>query len=157
MQMKLEPLQQFTCDECGELIKSPKDGWLEWLISTSSDGRKLHGFRIVHHAPASPRKQHNGHCQYPSHFLIGDMHLEHFLGPDGLANLLSMFERPFEDQQEFVEIIRRLHIPYYEEARLYWQIAKDDGFFDEANEYWPYLQDNLKTVIEKYGKSQKRA
>ena len=27
----LEPLKQFICDKCGETIKSPRDGWVEWL------------------------------------------------------------------------------------------------------------------------------
>lgn len=150
--MRLKPLQQFICDKCGNLIKSPKEGWLEWIVSASPDNT-LHGFRIVHTAAASPRSRQSGYCQYPPHFIVGDMYLDHFLGPDGLAKLLSMFDRSFEDQQEFIEIIRRLHIPYYEEARIYWHVAEDAGYFDGANEYYPYLQDSLKTLIERYEKS----
>ena len=29
--MRLRPLEQFICDECGELIEKLEDGWLEWI------------------------------------------------------------------------------------------------------------------------------
>ena len=153
--MKLKPLQQFICDKCRELIKSPTDGWLEWLHS--NDDRTTHGFRVVHNGQASPGKQDGKRCQYHTDLLVGDMHLDHFLGSDGLAALLSMIDRPFDNQQEFVEIIRRLHIPYYEEARLYWQKAKQDDFFSGANEYWPYLEANLTRLIETYENPEEHA
>ena len=64
--------------------------------------------------------------------------------------LLSMLERPLEDQQEFGKIIRRLHIPLYEEAQRYWQEAKDGGFFNDVDESCPY-QYFLEGIIEEYG------
>jgi hypothetical protein len=33
-----------------------------------------------------------------------------------------------------VEFTRRLTVPYYEEAQLYWNQAEQDGLFDGANE-----------------------
>jgi hypothetical protein len=51
--MALRPLRQFICDACGEIIASPKAGWLEWRAN--ADGH-LEGFHIVHHMAASPRQ-----------------------------------------------------------------------------------------------------
>jgi hypothetical protein len=90
-------------------------------------------------------------CHYREDQLVGDMPLEHYLGSDGLVKLLVMFEQPLEDEQELIDVIRRLHVPHYEEARLYWSRARADGFFQGTNEYYPYLQETLARVTEKYG------
>jgi len=54
--------------------------------------------------------------------------------------------------RELTELFRRLHLPYYEEARLHWDKADSDGFFEGANEHWIYLPATLKRLIEKYSK-----
>ncbi len=91
------------------------------------------------------------------------MKLDNFTGPAGIAMLLSFLDLGplhdpdgenvprLEDLREFAELMRRLVVPYYEEARLYWAVAETDGFFDGANEVWVYLPDTLKTLIEEYG------
>jgi hypothetical protein len=141
--MKLIPLQQYICDECGQLIESVDAGWLEWLIDESG----IHyGFRIVHHATSSPRKTSGRNCYYEKH-LTGDMHLAHFVATDGLAKLLSMFDRPQKNMEELIDIVRRLHIPQYEEARQYWKQAEEAEYFSGANEYWPFMQENLTRII----------
>ena len=56
--MKLIALRQWVCDECRELIRKPEEGYVEW-ITDKNDIR--YGFRIVHHAPASPRHP-DGNC-----------------------------------------------------------------------------------------------
>jgi hypothetical protein len=84
--------------------------------------------------------------------MLLDTNLQGVLGSDGLARLLSMIEtRRFEDMKGFVEILRRLHIPSYEEARQYWDEAEAGGFFGGANEYWPFLQSTLLDIIDRYG------
>jgi hypothetical protein len=50
--VKLKPLQQSICDECGGLIKKVDDGWLEWIDDSTTS---IRGFRIVHVQGASPR------------------------------------------------------------------------------------------------------
>jgi hypothetical protein len=79
------------------------------------------------------------------------MALGEVVGCDGLARLLSMVKRPIKDLDELLEIIRRLHIPHYEEARKYWGAAEEDGFFDGASEYWPYLQSSLERLVKQHG------
>lgn len=53
----LIPLKQFICDECGEIINSPGEGYVEWEEGIDQDGQFFaKGFRIVHHLPKSPYK-----------------------------------------------------------------------------------------------------
>ena len=49
----LEPLKQWVCDTCGEIINSSSEGYVEWLTDDSSP-LKSNGFRIVHQAYYSP-------------------------------------------------------------------------------------------------------
>ena len=51
----LKPLEQFICDECGQVINSPKEGYVERESGTDANGKMFaRGFRIVHAAYASP-------------------------------------------------------------------------------------------------------
>ena len=80
-----------------------------------------------------------------------------------MANILSFLDvgpyhcntfsgSSINDIREYVELVRRLTIPYYEEARMYWQEALDDGYFTDANEIWIYGTKTLKHLIEEYGR-----
>jgi hypothetical protein len=141
--IKMKPLKQFVCDECGQIIKNINDGWFEWIDLKGDD---IHGFRIVHFSGASPRFKQGKNCYYPEHLGISDNHLKYFTGEDGLGYLLSLFERRLRDPKEVIEMIRRLHIPHYEEARFFFKRAIDEGFiacFDDT-------QDTLKKIISKY-------
>lgn len=155
----LRPLEQWICDQCDQIIESPKSGWIEWV---NSGDYKAGGFKIVHHASSSPYHP-KGDCYHYTHATgRADSHLEEFLGDDGIPNLLRFLDLgPYHDRnysgpwvrdiREFVELMRRLTIPYYEEARLYWREALGDGFFDGANEIWIYLPDTLKEIVDTYG------
>ena len=148
--MKLLPLQQFKCDACGQIIARPDVGWVEWLAGPTR-GTKAHGFRIVHNS---------NRCQYPTSGRVHDMHLTHLLGPDGLAILLTLVapggrtgnrEDGVESLEEWGEIVRRLHVPYYEEARQYWSDAEADGFFAGPNTSALYNQTMLRDILTQYG------
>jgi hypothetical protein len=158
----LKPLAQWRCDVCGQLIASASQGMLQWYHEDTSGRSVERGFRIVHNAGASPRRP-AGNCYYDfaeRHF--ADSHLEEFLGPAGLVNLLAFIDvGPLHnptysgpgvaDLRELTEIARRLFVPYYEEARCYWRRAKEDGFFEDANEAWPYLPDTSLAIIQRFG------
>jgi hypothetical protein len=159
---KLKPLAQWLCDTCGEVIDGPKAGWLEWIQHGEA---KASGFRICHHAPASPRRKKRGDegCyQYSNAEGRHDNHLDSFVGPDGLSALIAMVDAgslhdqsgadvPQAGVREWLEIVRRLHTPHYEEARRYFAKAASDGFFDGCNELYPYTQSTLETLIDEYG------
>lgn len=157
----MTPLQQWTCDNCGELIKRVQDGYVEWFLDGAN---KNCGFRIVHHAPASPRKRDGGDCYaYTKHPGRLDLALDHFVGPLGVLMMISLidvgpllepnFRGPWvSDLREWVELFRRLHLPDYEEARRHWSDAQAEGFFDGANEISPYMPESLRAVVERYAK-----
>lgn len=161
----LEPLNQFICDYCDQIIQQPEQGWIEWLMDRAD--RKKYGFKVVHHAAYSPLRtegERNKNCyHYARHPGRMDDHLDHFLN-NRIANLLSFLDvGPYlepeysspsvKDLREFVEIMRRLAIPYYEEARLYWSLAAYDGYFEGASESWLYLESTLKDIISTYGEA----
>ncbi|HEX8983421.1 MAG TPA: hypothetical protein VF792_11655 [Ktedonobacterales bacterium] len=148
--MKLLPLEQFKCDACGQIIGSPDAGWVEWLAGPTR-GTKAHGFRIVHN---------NNRCQYPSSTRVHDMSLSRLLGPDGLALLLALVapggrtgnrEDGVESLEEWCELVRRLQIPYFEEARQYWSDAEADDYFTASDIRAPYSQAMLTAVLRRYG------
>ena len=163
--MKLQPLKQWICDRCGEVIKEPGHGWLEWLSENREEQYLHHGFKIVHYKPYSPRKP-EGSCSFydspPQEQLKMDLPLSELIGLNGMVILLTFIdtgpfrEEPFygphvKDLREWTELVRRLMLPYYEEARLYMRQANNQGFFDGSNEILIYMPLTLKKIIERYG------
>lgn len=148
--MKLLPLQQFKCDACGQIIARPEVGWVEWLVGPTR-GTKAHGFRIVHNS---------NRCQYPNSGRVQGMHLTHLLGHDGLATLLTLIapggrtgnrEDGVESLEEWSDLVRRLQLPSYEEARQYWSDAEADGYFAGPNTPALYSQTMLRDILTRYG------
>jgi hypothetical protein len=146
--MKLIPLSQWICDSCNQMIEKAEEGWLEWY--ELKDGNQIGGFRIVHN-------QEECHYRYERLIRegkhISDNHLQYFTGYDGLASLLTMFDCKTQiDSYELADIIRRIHLPYYEEARTYWEEAKVDGFiFGERHSVRDFQQGTLLNLITRYG------
>ncbi len=146
----LEPLEQWYCDSCGEVIETVNEGWLEWYrdIKEKSHNNKGKGFRIVHH---DKRCMYNSKAMYQQGKLTADMHLDDYTGPNGLVNLLSKIQYEYvEDDAELVEIIRRLHVPYYEEARKYHDAADENGYFDGENEITRYTTRTSMYILNNY-------
>lgn len=141
----LVPLEQWYCDNCGEVINAPEDGWLEWYHDRGEyDSNE--GYRIVHH---DKKCMYDDKRLFAENKSVSDMHLTAYIGPDGLVSLLSHIEfNNAKDNSELVDIIRRLHIPYYEEARRYHRVAEAEGFFSGENEVTRYLQSTSKDIIE---------
>ncbi|MGF6354050.1 hypothetical protein ABIE27_001960 [Paenibacillus sp. 4624] len=144
---QLTPLKQWICDSCGGILEVD-DGWFEWYEDRKTGKEK--GFRIVHNQEE---------CQYDSMKLYRDekstrdMHIQAYLGTEGFVELLSMLdEGKIEDVKEWTEVVRRLHVDYYEEARSYLSKAKADGYLDGSNGISEFTPINLKELIEKYGR-----
>lgn len=154
--MRMKPLKQWICDTCGEIIEKPEDGYVQFHRNADL---VIDDFIIVHHLSASPFKQNNKQGCYR---FSSDCDLASFLGDNGLVRLHALIDPgPYHspeyreyvaDIRKWSELYRRLHLPYYEEARLYWDRAMSDGFFGGANEVFIYLPDNLKAMIEYYEK-----
>jgi len=152
----MKPLKQWICDVCGEVIKSPKDCYVVWGHNRDGNIDKM----LILHKNYKDSSGEKGGCfcderNYTSSLPVGEL-----IGSDGIVRLLSYidpgkyhcheYKDNIADMRLFIEIFRRLHIPYYEEARLYWDRAAADGYFDGANEVWMYSPENLKRLIEIY-------
>ena len=150
--MRLIPLKQWFCDSCGGVIEKPEDGWFEWCTKESTGGKDIYAdYRIVHHDIS---------CMYnvanlsKKNIMVADHSLETVIGSDGLAYLLFEIELSekgiagfkIRELKEFVGILRRLHIPYWEEARLHWDRAFKDGFHDGCD----FGEKSLLSIIEEY-------
>jgi hypothetical protein len=156
----LKPLSEWICDECHEVIKAPSDGYVEW----QETGSKMHGFRIVHHAPRSPRRLRGGDCYYRDGERGGDLSLLEVVGEHGLVVLTSWLDvgechehsysgPQVRDLREWVTLFRRLHLPHYEEARLCTgELSVECG--GGANEVYLYLPETLRDVIDEHESSQ---
>lgn len=151
----LKPLEQFYCDTCGELINTVEEGYVEWLSSTDYSSRQITNqeFSIIHNKRECSSRNRNDSQQSAS--------LKDFTKEKGLVNLLSKidcgpihnpnFNGPnISEFRIYLEFMRRLTLPYYEEARKYWTEAVGDGYFNDMNEIKIYLPDTLKGLIEKY-------
>lgn len=154
--MILEPLKQWICDTCGQIIVKPEDGYVQF-------NRDINGqyddFIIVHHATTSPlRGTNRKNCyKYDS-----DCDLESFLGHHGLVEVLSFidagpyhlpdFSLRVSNIRKWADFVKRLQLPYYEQARMFWNRASSDGYFGDSNEIYIYTPGNLKRMIEHYNK-----
>jgi hypothetical protein len=139
----LKPLKQWICDTCGEVIQQPDHGWLDWLVAEAGEGYSFSGFRIIHHRPRSPRPA--GCYQYERRIGLQGIHLDWVysaeVGKGWIIHLVEYASNP----KESAELLRRLTIPYYEEARQNWTLAVAGGMLENgAGDYHP---DNLKDII----------
>lgn len=148
---KMKPLEEWTCDTCRQVVSS-SDGALEWL---SPSGKGPHSFRIVHNSDRCYR--------HTNAYDRADIPLSEFLGAKGLQNFLSMLSvGPILDPKEkgepiphipsFVDTVRRLQIPFYEEARHYFSEATADGYFTDQNEVSIFLPGTCEAIIRRYEK-----
>lgn len=125
---------KWTCDKCFQLIESVRDGWVEWLkvddIMNDEASYTCEGLRLVH-----AFRENRPKCTYVGRELMpnvttSDGSLRGFVGGDGLMKLLSMAaSTQFSNKSEVIELIKRIHVPGYEEARNYLQAAADEGVY----------------------------
>lgn len=151
----LEPLREFICDSCGRPITDTDNGWVEWESFYDKDRQKVvsRNFRICHHEIKCQKLARHPNCS--------DLPLSEFLGEMAIVQTTSMLDiGPYhnkdypgpepDDLREFTDFLRRLTLPYYEEARQWWHQAMHDGYFGDSNEILIYLPKNLKAMIKHY-------
>lgn len=136
-------LIRWYCDVCGEPIEKVSDAYVVWGHNTKmADG----GFKIIHKSRCDDNR------------LNASMALRDFLGVEGLNKILSMLtygplsgaagQNPgVADMDEFVDLVRRVQIPYYEEARRRFGEQDVQDHWQGANEVRPYMQDALQAII----------
>lgn len=131
----------WLCDTCGEEIADAGDGYVIWR--SELDGTGDRDFRIVHKARCDDRANYNN-----------SMPLSHYLGVDGLASLLTFLslgplkvasegedhQRVTLDMTNFVDFVRRVQTPGYEQARAAYQDPEVQENHADNNELAPYMQ-----------------
>jgi hypothetical protein len=148
----------WICDTCGEKIKSPEEGLIEWYSCNDENGiRRSRKIRLVHQLSASPLrkiKMFRKGCAFDLHENIVNVEgfadnrpLAGFLGPDGLMQLLSFVAKGEFPVVEVVEMIKRLHVPGYEVARHYFRAAISEGVVDAGVPGNFYEQSQINAVL----------
>lgn len=141
-----KPLTVWYCDVCGEKIENVSEGYVIWR---SEDG--YYDFKIIH------RKE----CDLKNH--KGSTALEDFLGSDGLTRCVAFLSLgplawkaqhvsncQVKDLDGFSDFLRRVQMPYYEEARRLYSRSDVLDDFSDANEIYPYLEGVMKSLIEQH-------
>lgn len=140
--MTQTPLTQWRCDVCGKPIHTAGDGYVTW--DHISKGPQ--GFKIIH----------QGQCD--DGVAMASAALEDFLGADGLTRILAMLSygplrnaatpNPPSNMDEFVDFVRRVQTPYYEEARGHFADQDVRDRRSDWNEVKPYLVADLQPLAE---------
>ncbi|MCJ0764156.1 hypothetical protein [Variovorax terrae] len=148
-----KPLTRWYCDVCHKPIEPNQRGYVIWQSTPGGvDGfHKAHDFKIIHQKICDNKN-------FSSSAALTD-----FLGVDGLTYLLTKLSRgPVQepdpgtpegrvlDMNEFVDFVRRVQIPYYEEARRRFGDHDFQNDFSDSNEVFPYRQEQLKAIITRY-------
>ncbi len=140
-----DSLPHWYCDVCGEKILKADDGYVVWK---DDEHHKSHGFKVIH----------QGKCDKDKSFSLSAA-LGDFLGADGLAYCLSFLSLgalkqahgethvQAGDLDGFVDFVRRMQTPNYEEARRLFSeqsVIEDNA---DSNEVGPYMQKNLLSLL----------
>lgn len=143
----LKPLKQFVCDKSGEVIDITKDCYVEYLFHNLNHEIQ-YGFKIVNNKFSCYEMQLS--CSMEINDFLNGNYLNEAINKieDNLYGDKSKRIISIEEAVEIHQFKKRLTVPYYEEARLYFKyldeelIAKFDGL--------PYEPNNLKLIIDEY-------
>jgi len=146
--------QFWYCDSCEQKIEKPEDGMVEWLTLPEVNSiERFSGLRVVHSWETSP-KDTETRCQYDQkreyakdQATVRDGNLADFLGSDGLMRLLSFVATEGHPKEDVLEVIKRLHIPGYEQARAYFNKAIAQKVFQTDMMPGYYRQVDIKAVL----------
>jgi hypothetical protein len=144
----------WRCGACGGLIRRVEDGRVEWLALEEGSGKtRISGLQLVHNLATSPI---SSGCQYDAReefqrnrSIVEGLSLDHFVGPDGLMFLLSLMLMTSGEKvaEDVIELVKRVQIPGYEQARELFQPAIEQGLFSPAIGNGFYLQSEIHSVL----------
>ncbi len=141
----MQPLTAWKCDACLESITDVKDGHVVWRVER--EPYRSYDFKIIH----------RGRCD-PGQAFVNSYALEVFLGPEGLTMLLSWVAnagimrperqsiREVDNLEEWADLVRRVQVPWYEEARDRLRDSDIQEWLSDGNEYYPYLPEVLEKI-----------
>lgn len=146
----------WQCDSCGALIRTLEDGRVEWLCEGGDEEPvKITGLRLVHARASSPRTFAPYGCEYDpgqefrrNRSLVEGLPLSAFSGPDGLVLMLSMLAQGEYPADQLIELVKRLLVPGYEEARdLFARAIREEVVFPAIAPGY-YLQSEIRDVLQ---------
>lgn len=150
----------WICDYCGKPIEEAKNAYIEWLrrIDAKPGEDKAWGMRLIHNINPegkSPGCHYNDTEVYKAYgAIVSSMSLDRFQGVDGLMLLLQlMYERDLP-LNEVIEMVKRIQIDNYEQARPYISGAILEGEIEPNLLEGFYFQYQLKSAID-WGLKQK--
>lgn len=142
------PLTVWNCDTCREPIADPGTA----VVTYRRDGEnRAYDFLLVH-------KNIDGHRCDPDNAegYEASLELSGLLGADGLADLLSFLSAgPVKntpgvvrvaDLDGYVDLVRRVQTPWYEEARGLWGTEFTTELVGGAGPTYPYVPDVLEQI-----------
>lgn len=116
------------------------------------DDGAAHDFLIVHKDIDKPNCDPGAKSGW-----VSSIELAYYLGPDGFAALMAMLSAGpilepkggrsrVKDYDQFVDVVRRLQVPWYEEARQHFRSPEVTEQFRGGSEITPYLPDMLELI-----------
>lgn len=142
----MAPLTKWRCDVCGNWIESVDAGYVIWKSRA-----RYSDFKVIHQTKCDRDDHHSSAA------------LADFLGPRGATYMLSWLSpgpligdrddgtgNSVARLSEFVDLFRRLQVPYYEEARVHFSDPEVRRDHSDWHEYAPYVPESLKAIAENY-------
>lgn len=147
----MKPLITWFCDSCGELVK-PTGGTVIARY-TPDEERRPTGFLIVHKnidgRECDPGSRNGYYYNVDLDGLIGQRGMAHLLAHLSAGPLKGGGGTQIVDMDEFVDLFRRLQVPFYEQARRRFGDKEVVRGYSDANEYLPYMPTELEAIAKK--------
>ncbi len=133
-------VDKWYCDSCGQVIESVDQGRVENLWKCSEGKSKSYGLRIVHYEEK---------CMYNDDAHLHRVPLSFYTGQDGLMQLLTLIsDGVFENNDEILEVIKRIFIEDYEKARFHFEAAISGEYFEPNTKAGFYTESDIQSAIE---------
>jgi hypothetical protein len=140
--LELTPLKQWYCNHCGRKINSVINGQIE--VCYDEERKSITNIKIIHRQECCMAfgEEYERNAYHP---------LEGYLGEKGTGKFLYYYNDPkLNDKNPLIEIYKRTHLRYYEEAHQFLDQAFEDGYT-----YGPYWMSSdcpevLKEIIKTY-------
>ncbi|HOP41545.1 MAG TPA: hypothetical protein PLI53_10935, partial [Geobacteraceae bacterium] len=140
-------------------IQSPIEGIVEWYSFIDEHGVPRGGkLRLVHECSVSPLLKmglKRKGCSldmheelYGSTGTTGSAPLGEFLGPGGLMRLLSFITGEEFPAGDVIRMIKRLHVPGYEAARIFFRKAALEGIVQPKTSEDQYCFNDIAAVLQ---------
>jgi hypothetical protein len=151
-----KPLTEFVCDCCGQIIKNPNEGVLEYIEVENPKGSEIYlgkEYKIVHNNNYTSKDS----CRIHRNKIgIRDLGLNELLNDDyGTGAIITLIGTSENDSivihSDLLECLRRLTVPYYDEAKFYFNEALEDGFIGD-NQLDFCKVSKLKEIIMRYSR-----